>query len=141
MRHKSQLVIVIWLLVATYSSVAADSVTNAAPKVALANLLSHMKDYAGKRVEVTGYYRVGFEMSALYQSQEDAASFQDSKALWIHLFKIKRGQERNVKPADKKVVRIIGVFEYNRKQPDLGVGHLNRWPAEIVEVELLEEVK
>ena len=119
---------------------AADGTTNAVPKVAITNLLAHMKDYQGKRVEVTGYYKSGIELSALYQHQEDANHFQDTKALWIMPF-AKPGHEKQIKTVKEGLVRIVGVFDYNVRQPELGVGHLNGWPAQIVAMELFEEIK
>ena len=140
MRRVSPFLVFGWLLLAACSLPAAETNTNTVPKVAITNLLTHMKDYRGKRVEVKGYYKSGFELSALYQNQEDAKSFRDARALWIMPF-VKPGHEKKVKFVKEGTVRIVGVFDYNVRQPDLGVGHLNGWPAQIVALELFEEIK
>src|SRR5580765_3416751 len=84
------------LLLSGCSLPAAETTTNAVSKVAITNLLSHMKEYWGKRVEATGYYKSGFELSALYQNQDDAGSFRNAKGLWIQPF-VKPGHEKQVK--------------------------------------------
>jgi hypothetical protein len=114
--------------------------TNTVPRVAISNLLTHMKDYRGKRVEVTGYYKSGFELSALYQNQDDARSLRDAQALWIMPF-MKPDHEKQVKFVKEGTVRIVGVFDYNVRQPELGVGHLGQWPAQLVALEVFEEIK
>jgi hypothetical protein len=50
----------------------------------------------------------------------------------------KPGHEKQVKWVKEGTVRIIGVFDY---RPKLGVGHLNGWPAQIVDLELFEKLK
>lgn len=132
--------IVACLIVLITSLLAADKTMNAVPKVAITNLLAHMKEYRGKRVEVTGFYKSGFELSALYENQEDAKQFRDERALWIMPL-VKPGHETQVKFVKEGTVRVVGVFDYNARQPELGVGHLNGWPAQIVALELFEEIK
>jgi hypothetical protein len=72
MRRLPAFLSVACLTVLVTSLLAADKATNAVPKVAITNLLAHMKEFRGKRVEVTGYYTSGVEWMALYQNQEDA---------------------------------------------------------------------
>ena len=112
----------------------------AVPMVTIADLLAHMKNYRGKRVEVAGYYKSSSEVSSLYQNQEDADALRDERALHIMPF-VRSGYEKRVKFVKQGKVRIAGVFDYNVQQPELGVGHLNGWPARIVALELFEEIK
>ena len=107
-----------------------------ARKTTIEDLLAHKNEYRGRRVEVTGFYRSAFELSALYQTQEDAQSYRDESALWVMPFS-KPGCEGRLKFVREGFVRIVGVFTYNL-DPMLGVGHLNRWPAEISTLELFE---
>lgn len=108
-----------------------------ARKTTIGDLLAHKKEYRGKRVEVTGYYRSAFELSALYQTQDDAKSYRNERALWIMPFP-KPGCEERLKFVREGFVRVVGVFTYNHDDPSLGVGHLNGWPAEITTLELFE---
>jgi len=140
MKRLSPLLLLPLILVFGLSVRAAESTTNAIPKVAITNLLAHMKEYRGKRVEVVGHYRSAFELSALYQSQDDAKSFRNERALWIMPF-VKPGHEKSVRFVKEGVVRIVGTFDYNVRQPELGVGHLNGWRAQLVALEVFEEIK
>lgn len=117
-----------------------DAITNGAPKVAITNLLAHMKDYYGKRIEVTGYYKSGPELLSIYQNKEEADAYRNTQALYIMPF-VKKSYEERVKFIKQGTVRIIGVFDYNFQQPKLGVGHANQWPAQIVALELFQEIK
>jgi hypothetical protein len=119
---------------------AAETPTNTVIKVAITNLLSDMKHYYLMRVEVTGYYRSSFELSALYQSHEDAKALRDERALYIKPF-VKPGFEGKVRFIKEGHVRVVGVFHYNLEDPKLGVGHLNGWPAEILALEAFEQIK
>jgi hypothetical protein len=115
------------------------------PKVSISNLLKYRRNYFGKRVEVRGYYISGFEESALYEKKEDSQRFVENRngfgpvrnGLNIGPF-AKPGYERKVCPPKEGLVRVIGVFSYNTQQEELGVGHLNQWPAELVALELFE---
>jgi hypothetical protein len=122
------------------SRLAATITANSVPKVTITNLLAHRKEFRGKRVEVTGYYQSGPELWSLYPSQADAKSFRNTGALWIMPF-VKKGHEKNVKFVKEGAVRIVGVFDYNVRQPELGVGHLKQWPAQLVALEVFEELK
>lgn len=107
---------------------------------------SCQENYFGKRVEVTGYYMAGFEYSGLYETKQDSEGFRVSSkrfggrthnGLWIMPF-AKPGYEDRIRPIKEGVVRVIGTFRYNREDPDLGVGHINGWPAEMISLELFE---
>lgn len=108
------------------------------PKLTVSQLLANKNEYYGKRVSIVGFYRSGFERSALYETDDDADNFRDNGALWVMTFKIKPGYEPQIRQIERGLVRVVGVFSYNRKQTELGVGHLNGWPAELVQLELLE---
>ena len=140
MRRISLFPVFVCLLFSACWLPAAETKTNAVPEVAITNLLTHMKDYRGQRVEVTGYYKSGRELSALYQNEDDAKNFRDKQALCILPF-VKSGHEKQVKFVKEGRVRIVGVFDYNVWQPELGVGHNNAWPAQIVALEIFEEIK
>ena len=140
MKLLSPFPIFIGFLLSISPLLAADNTTNAVPKVAITNLLTHMKEYRGKRVEVTGYFRSGPELLALYQNLDDAKSFRNAEALWIGPF-VKPGHEKTVNFVKEGHVRIVGVFDYNVHDPELGVGHMNRWPAHLVALEVFEEIK
>jgi hypothetical protein len=107
-----------------------------AHKTTIADLLAHKKEYRGKRVEVTGFYLSGPELSALYQTEDDAQNYRSERALWIMPF-ARRGYEGRLKPVREGFVRVVGIFTYNL-DPMLGVGHSNQWPAEINTLELFE---
>ena len=116
----------------------------AVPKVTISELLKNQSEYFGRRVEVAGYYVSSFEYSGLYETKEDLHRFREDhkplgaiyNGLWIMPF-AKQGYEDQIRPVKEGMVRIIGTFHYNRDQ-DLGVGHLNGWPAELVALEAFE---
>lgn len=116
-------------------------------KVSISQLLKHRREYFGKRVEVRGYYRSYIEYSGLYERKEDVDRIVENPAmpgaindgLWIMPFG-KPGFEANLHFGKEGWVRVIGVFSYNTQQQDLGVGHLNGWPAELTSLELFEPV-
>jgi hypothetical protein len=111
------------------------------PRVTITNLLAHMKDYRGKRVEVTGYYRSNMELSALFQNQEDAKNFRFTNSLWIEPMLIKPGHEKKVRFVKEGMVRVVGVFDYRIRQEGLGIGPDAEIPAQIVVLELFEKIK
>jgi hypothetical protein len=113
------------LLLSATSLTAADAVTNAVPKVAVTNLLAHGKEYNGKKVEVTGYYRRGFELSAMWDKQEDAKKLHIPMSIWVGR-SVKQGYESKIKLIKEGMVRIVGVFHYGGEKPEQGVGHLAR---------------
>lgn len=116
-------------------------------KVSISDLLTHRRKYFGKRVEVSGHYISGFEHSGLYETKEDSQRYVEySKSFGptfngLHISPFaKPGYESRVRPIKEGPVRVIGTFSYNIYQENLGVGHLNQWPAELVALELFEAV-
>ena len=117
-------------------------------RVSISQLFNDRKRFLGKRVEVTGYYHSHFEYSGLYEQKEDMDKYVENPSisgaihngLWVMPFS-KPGFEGKIQFTNDASVRIIGVFRYNVSQPDLGVGHLNGWPAELTSLELFEPVK
>ena len=91
-------------------------------KLSVTNLLVHKSEYKGKRVEVIGYYLSYFECSKLSQHQGDG----DEVSIWIHVWRVKPGREKQVKPVAKGQVRVVGTFDYK----DTGSGHLGMCAAE-----------
>src|SRR2546426_8265170 len=72
MKRSSSFLVVFGFVLFAYGVFAAESVTNLVPRVAITNLLANKKAYQGKRVEVAGYYKSAFELSAIYHTQADA---------------------------------------------------------------------
>lgn len=107
-----------------------------APKrLSIQALLADRKQYDGHRVEVIGFFRAGFEVRALYETEADAKSAQDSKSIWLSTYSIKPGCESQIIWSNNCFVRVIGVFGFRAK---LGSGHLGMWPAQISQIELIE---
>jgi hypothetical protein len=128
------------MVVCAASLFAAEHSTNTVPTVAITNLLASRKMFSGKRIEVRGYYKSGFESSALYTSREDAENECIERSLWIDPVP-KRGRHKRIRFIKEGNVRVVGVFHYDVGTAFLGVGHLNLWPGEIVALEVFEETK
>jgi len=97
------------------------------------NLLAHKSKYKGKRVQVTGYYLSYFECSMLSQNQGDS----DRASIWIDVWQVKPGYEKQIKVVAKGQVSVIGTFDLK----DTGSGHLGMCAAEITDLELFEPLK
>jgi len=114
---------------------AADSNIVTVPKVGITNLLAQRQEYKGKRVEVTGYYSGTFKSYALYESE---ATRSRARSLWIDPFRENPHYKQNIKGDRSNFrgnVRIIGTLDY---EPNLGVGHMNGWKAQITNLELFD---
>jgi hypothetical protein len=85
---------------------AAETNLTAVAKLSVTNLLAHKSEYKGKRVEVTGYYLSYFECSKLSQYQGDT----DRSSIWIHVWHVKPGHEKQVKPVAKGEARVVGTL-------------------------------
>ena len=76
---------VLWLvavlLLSAISLSAADATTNTVPLVTVSNLLAHAKEYNRKKVEVIGYYRIGSELSAIWDTKKDAETLSTLAAV------------------------------------------------------------
>lgn len=107
---------------------------NGAKALSIQTLLSDRERYNGQRVDVIGFLRVQFEVSAIYESETDARSARDSRSIWIKSSSIKSGCEPQICWTNDAFVRVVGVFTFREK---LGSGHLGIWPAQIGEIELL----
>lgn len=129
------LLILLVLLALAHTPAALASETNLAPvaKVTVTNLLAHKSEYKGKRVEVTGYYLSYFECSKLSHHQGDS----DKASIWVHVWHVKPGHEKQIQRVPKGQVRVVGTFDYKEG----GSGHLGMCPAEITDLELFEPVK
>jgi len=96
-------------------------------------LLAQKERWHSNRVEVSGYYVCHFEESAIYASEADALSAADSRGLWVWPWKV--GVAPAIEPGDRRWVRAVGVFRVPQRG---GCGHFGQWPAELVQVELME---
>jgi hypothetical protein len=124
-----------FLLIATIAVVSAEK-AEAPVKIAIADLLSAKDKWKSKRVEIIGYHRTMAEMSAIYPTMEDAElpHRNAEKGLWVDY----SGSPPGVKLVKAGYVRIVGTFKCYSER---GCGHMNRWPAEIGNLEVLEPVK
>jgi hypothetical protein len=104
-----------------------------AAKQSVTNLLAHKSEYKGKRVEVTGYYLSYFECSKVSQQRGDS----DRASIWIHVWHVKPGHEKQIEGVAKGQVRVIGTFDFK----DTGSGHLGMCAAEITDLELFERLE
>jgi hypothetical protein len=133
MRRLLQLFLIVAGIACPRAVPAAETNLTTVAKLSVTNLLVHKSEYKGKRVEVTGYYLSYFECSKLSQYQGDG----DEASIWIHVWHVKPGREKQVKPVAKGQVRVVGTFDYK----DTGSGHLGMCVAEISHIELFEPLK
>ncbi len=111
--------------------------------VPISELLTHPRQFKGKRIAVVGYYCSGFELSALYENPEDRTKFVEDwpdvakpfRGLWISGY-VRPGCEHDVHFVEEGRVKAVGTFEV----PKLGAGHCNAWPAELTNLEILRAV-
>jgi hypothetical protein len=106
--------------------------TNAPPLVTIVELLKNKEQWKSKIVEVRGYYSSDFERSALYRSKQDSRGPR-ARSLWVDP-RDPPGKTNSILWNASGFVRIIGTFEFRKE----GSGHLNTWPAEITNIQLVE---
>lgn len=133
MRSALRILLILAALTCTCEILAAETNLPPAAKLSVTNLLAHKSEYKGKRVEVTGYYLSYFECSKLSHHQGDS----DKASIWIHVWHVKPGHEKQIKGVAKGQVRVVGTFDYK----NVGSGHLGMCPAEITDLELFEPLK
>jgi hypothetical protein len=111
--------------------------TNSTPKVTIAELLKNKELWKGKRIEVSGFYVTGFEISALYENEHDAKSVRDEKGLWVDYYDEVASDKSKLRWVERGFIRIIGTFDF---RADSGSGYLNQWPARVRRIELVEPI-
>jgi hypothetical protein len=114
--------------------------------ISVEKLVSDRTHYGGRKVMVEGYFSAGFEycvLTAVPKGISDRGIWVDPRpAEWARLEDIDLTWITNRTWGHQSVarVRVVGVLEFNRRDPDLGVGHLNMCPVELVDLEYLKPV-
>ena len=114
-------------------------------KVTFQQLLAHPERFAGKRVDVIGYYHAGYEESSLHASKradEHSRGCEDS--IWVNDFESRSHQVAKYEDLQWKMVRLRGTFRF---QPDpilgktvpygqryRGFGTYKMWAREIIDI-------
>jgi hypothetical protein len=106
--------------------------TNALAKVTIKELLQNKEHWNSNRVEVVGYYKCSFEYSVLTSMKGESSR----QGIWVNMFRI--APNAKISQVSNAPARIIGLF---RAYKGRGAGHLSMCPAEILNVELLEEYR
>ena len=103
------------------------------PRTTISELLADKQQWKSKRVEIVGFHRTLPEMSAIYETKEEAdlPHRNSNRGLWIDY----SGSPAEVKLVKTGYVRVVGTFEF---YPGRGCGHMNRWPAELRKLEKME---
>jgi hypothetical protein len=78
-----------------------------AKDVTVAQVLAHPREFAGKRVSVTGFYVAANEESNLFTTREAAKRGNIERSIWVELH-----GASNFRPAVNRYVRFIGTFHY-----------------------------
>jgi len=127
-----------WMLVSPILVCAAEGAnSNSVPKLTIEALLNNKEQWKGKRVEVSGFYVMLFEVSALYRNEQDANSVKIKDSLWIDYYDEVPTRKGELKWVKTGFIRIVGTFDFQAK---LGSGHLNQWPARLRKIELVEPI-
>ena len=125
-------------------------------RVTVQQLLDSPEQFAGKRVDVTGYYRAGTEDSCLIRCRE-CANGQDftTNSIWLDpvIWDPRYHPQRPPKVAksdavENRMVRVIGTFRYE-PNPILGkdvpyefryrgFGCYSMWPREIADITFIQ---
>ena len=85
--------------------------------VSLIMLISNPREFSGKAITVTGFYRSEFEHSAIYLGRDDALNSIAQNGLWVF-----GGIPETLR---NRYVRISGIFNPESH------GHMGQWPASI----------
>ena len=134
---------VFWCVCAIFGpgawSIGGAETPNTPPRVALERLLADRERWKSNRVEVSGYYVYGMELSGLFSSAADVRNIYPriTNALWINYWdSLPTARTNNIELLDNQYVRIVGTFDFRR----LGCGHCNQWPAMITHIESIERI-
>jgi hypothetical protein len=87
------------------------------------NLIATPERFHGRRVRVAGYYRYGFERSALYPSKEIGDNLRIFNGIWIDI-----GDDSSWSSFNERYIVLDGIFDTERK------GHLGAFVGSIREV-------
>jgi hypothetical protein len=153
----SSAIICVWGLL--FSFVQAEPISSAADEqpqhVTVEQLLAAPRKLVGKRVEITGYYRAGFEDSSLLKNARAAKqSWTPDHSIWLdipdrrslHLLP----HVSAVKALRGRMVRVVGKFRYRQAIPAdsrlnrgavSGYGHMGMWSCAITDITYLRPLK
>jgi hypothetical protein len=85
-------------------------------------LLAHPREFAGKRVSVTGFYVAANEESNLFTTREAAKRGDIERSIWVELH-----GASNFRPAVNRYVRFIGTFHYRSKAAARDMRGYGQW--------------
>jgi hypothetical protein len=109
--------------------------TNAGPaKVTIPELLANKEKWQSRRVEVMGYYAQMAEVSAVYSTADEAKQpdLYSKQGIWINF-----DGSPKIFPLKQGPLRVVGTFKYYTHR---GAGHLAQWPAEIREIQFMQNI-
>jgi hypothetical protein len=127
-------------------------------KATVQQLLVTPKKFVGKRVDVTGYYRLGMEDSSLLADERAAKQpWSTDNSIWLDLeiWDPRYHPHRSPNVADPddvrgRIVRVIGTFRYRKiisadlrsgRRAVLAYGHMGVWPRAIMDITYLRSVR
>lgn len=96
--------------------------------VSMIQLVASPERFEGKRVQLLGYCRFGFEEHSLYLHREDSLLLNTANAVWLDT--TERREDLN-----ETFVRVEGTFTARDH------GHLGLWPGALVQISRLERAK
>jgi hypothetical protein len=111
------------------------------------DLLENPKQYNGQIITVSGYYIDEFENRSLWATKKYAKKFDLKHSIWLGTFSKDiefidcNGNISDNASLHKKNITVTGTFKYS---PDTisgkvyGYGHMNIWPAEIIEITFMK---
>lgn len=109
-----------------------------AANVSIYQLLSSPERFQGRFITVSGYYRFGQELSALFASKDDADYFIGKNSLWINLTgsedlrpdlsKKSALRNQSIRDLDGRYITIEGIFDKN------ACGHMSMSAGQIKKV-------
>ena len=129
-----------------------------AEKVSVAQLLSTPEKFVGKRVDVTGYYRLQNEDSSLLADERAAAQpWSTDNCVWIDL-EIWDPRYNPTRPANiadpddvrGRMIRVRGTFRYHKiisadlrtgRRAVLAYGHMGVWPRALENITYLRPLR
>lgn len=94
-------------------------------RVTIAELISNPRRFEGSAVRVDGYYRWGFEHSAVYTNKEDAEHHRTEKGIWVQA-----DVPRELRGRD---IMVEAIFTAQAR------GHLSQWAGTLCGVTRLEQ--
>jgi hypothetical protein len=107
----------------------------------VAQVLAHPRDFAGKRISITGFYVAANEESSLYVTREAAKRGDIERSIWVELphwplnsnrateFRraLKRYREGHRDDGLAGYVRFVGRFHYNPDSHGKPFGGYGQW--------------